>query len=115
MWDFRKNECMQTYRGHTAGITSGITLPLTFVLHLCLLLYGMVVRHSPDGKWAVSGDSAGIVKIWDLTAAKLLHEIKTPRREPITCIEFHPAELLLAIGSGMYLPLLCIPPALSLS
>lgn len=71
---------MQTYKGHQAAITC--------------------VKHSPDGRWIVSGDANGLVKVWDLTAGKLVHELKTLRKEPITCADFHPNEFLLACGSG---------------
>ena len=80
VWDIKKKGCMQTYRGHAAHVTH------------CL--------HSPDGRWIVSGDADGAVKVWDLTAGRLVHEMRTARREPVTSLAFHPAEFLLAVASS---------------
>ena len=30
------------------------------------------VKHSPDGRWIITGDLSGVVNIWDLTAGKLV-------------------------------------------
>lgn len=57
---------MQTYRSSSS---SGIT----------------VVKHSPDGRWIVSGSESGEVKIWDLSSGKLLQEIKTSKRGREIC------------------------------
>ncbi|XP_074563691.1 katanin p80 WD40 repeat-containing subunit B1 homolog KTN80.3-like isoform X2 [Curcuma longa] len=40
-----------------------------------------------------------MVKLWDLTAGKLLHDFKF-HSGPIRCIDFHPHEFLLATGSA---------------
>lgn len=39
------------------------------------------------------------VQIWDLTAGKLLTELKL-HRGPVNIVEFHPSDLLLASGSS---------------
>lgn len=54
-------------------------------------------RFSPDGKWVVSGGEDGLVKLWDLTAGKLLYEYQ--HEGPVTSMDLHPSELLLASGS----------------
>jgi WD40 repeat protein len=43
VWDLRRKECIQTYKGHAKGITH--------------------VSVSPDGRWVVSGCEAGEVKV----------------------------------------------------
>jgi katanin p80 WD40 repeat-containing subunit B1 len=58
-----------------------------------------VVKFSPDGKWVLSGGQDGRIKLWDLTAGKLLKELPC-HDGPVTCIEFHPNELLVATGSA---------------
>jgi katanin p80 WD40 repeat-containing subunit B1 len=81
VWDIRKKNCLQTYRDHHKPIT--------------------VVKHSPDGKWIISGDSDGHVKIWDLAAGKQLEEFKVrPGKLGVTSLDFHPSEVLMAVGSG---------------
>ena len=57
------------------------------------------VRHSPDGRWIVSGDVSGVVKVWDLTSGKLLNELSVAQRAPVVSMDFHPHEFLLAVGS----------------
>lgn len=58
-----------------------------------------VVRFSPDGRWVVSGDEAGSVRLWDLTAGRMLAELGM-HKSTITDLEFHPNEFLLATGSA---------------
>uniref|UniRef100_A0A452YEP2 Uncharacterized protein n=1 Tax=Aegilops tauschii subsp. strangulata TaxID=200361 RepID=A0A452YEP2_AEGTS len=55
IWDMRKKRCIHTYQGHTGRID--------------------VLRFTPDGRWIVSGGADSSVKIWDLTAGKLLHDL----------------------------------------
>jgi WD40 repeat protein len=43
VWDLRRRECIQTYKGHAKGITH--------------------VAISPDGRWVVSGCESGEVKV----------------------------------------------------
>jgi len=37
--------------------------------------------------------------LWDITAGKLLHELRD-HTGPLTCMGFHPKELLMATGSA---------------
>ena len=69
---------MQTYKGHSVGVSC--------------------VRHSPDGRWIVSGDVSGVVKVWDLTSGKLINELKLPHKDAVVSVDFHPNEFLLAVG-----------------
>ncbi|KAJ8303196.1 hypothetical protein KUTeg_019592 [Tegillarca granosa] len=57
------------------------------------------VRFSPDGKWIASAGEDGLVKIWDLTAGKLMTDLNG-HTGPVNIVEFHPNELLLASGSS---------------
>jgi katanin p80 WD40 repeat-containing subunit B1 len=57
------------------------------------------VKFSPDGKWIVSGDQEGLLRIWDLTAGKLIHEFKD-HTNAITKVRFHPNEYFLASSSA---------------
>ncbi|KAA3468016.1 katanin p80 WD40 repeat-containing subunit B1-like protein isoform X1 [Gossypium australe] len=57
------------------------------------------MRFTPDGRWVVSGGEDNIVKVWDLTAGKLLHQFKDHEGQ-IQCLDFHPHEFLLATGSA---------------
>ena len=74
----RRKNCMGTYRGHSNAVNN--------------------VLFSPDGSLAASGDEDGTVKVWDLTAGKLLYESLEHKRA-ITAIAFHPTEFLLATAS----------------
>ena len=56
VWDMRQRACIQTYRGHAGAVRN--------------LLF------SPDGRWVVSGCDGGEVRLWDLTAGKLLTELR---------------------------------------
>eukprot|EP00818_Percolomonas_sp_WS_P003459 CAMPEP_0117439308 /NCGR_PEP_ID=MMETSP0759-20121206/2499_1 /TAXON_ID=63605 /ORGANISM="Percolomonas cosmopolitus, Strain WS" /LENGTH=837 /DNA_ID=CAMNT_0005231021 /DNA_START=98 /DNA_END=2607 /DNA_ORIENTATION=- len=78
VWDMKRKNCLQTYKGHVKGISA--------------------LRFTPDGRWLVSGDSQGDVKLWDLTAGKILTQFCS-HKGAITCLDFHPTEFLLATGS----------------
>lgn len=78
IFDVRKIGCMQTYKGHATQVTA--------------------VRHSPDGRWIVSGDAHGVVKVWDLTSGRLIQEFKLPSRDRVVALDFHPNEFLLAVA-----------------
>ncbi|KAH0866459.1 hypothetical protein HID58_083670 [Brassica napus] len=71
IWDIRKKGCIQTYKGHTRGIST--------------------VKFTPDGRWLVSGGLDNVVK--------LLHEFKF-HDGPIRSLDSHPLEFLLATGSA---------------
>ncbi|KAF3570301.1 hypothetical protein F2Q69_00063574 [Brassica cretica] len=75
----RKKGCIQTYKGHTRGIST--------------------VKFTPDGRWLLSGGLDNVVKVWDITAGKLLHEFKF-HDGPIRSLDSHPLEFLLATGSA---------------
>lgn len=58
-----------------------------------------VVRFSPDGKWVVSGDEAGEIRLWDVTAGKMLQRF-TLHEGAVTGLHFHPSEYLLGSSSA---------------
>ena len=78
LWDMDNKGCMQTLKGHEAAVCH--------------------VTFTPDGRWLVSGDVSGLTRVVDVTAGKLIHEIRPPKREPIVSFHFHPNEALLAIA-----------------
>lgn len=54
---------------------------------------------TPDGRWIVTGDGAGVVKIWDMTAGRLLRSLNSvsPAPSPVVSIAFNPSEFMMAI------------------
>ncbi|EER08785.1 hypothetical protein Pmar_PMAR029680, partial [Perkinsus marinus ATCC 50983] len=42
------------------------------------------VRFSPHGKWLVGGGSDGSVRLWDLSAGKLLKDMEDPHRDAVS-------------------------------
>eukprot|EP00039_Didymoeca_costata_P008658 m.114691 g.114691 ORF g.114691 m.114691 type:complete len:638 (-) comp14177_c1_seq1:261-2174(-) len=78
VWDIRRKGCLQAYKGHKDVIR-------------CL-------QFTPDGKWIVSGSDDNTIKIWDLTAGKMLKELC--KTGPVTSLDFHPEEFLLASASA---------------
>lgn len=70
---------MKVYRGHISHVNS--------------------VKFSPDGLWIASAGNEGSVIIWDIRKSKQIMEFcEKPTASAITCIQFHPFELLLAVG-----------------
>nr|KAJ0208952.1 hypothetical protein LSAT_V11C400179700 [Lactuca sativa] len=49
------------------------------------------IRFTLDGRWVVSGGLDTVVKMWDLTAGKLLHEFKLHEGH-IKSMDFHPID-----------------------
>lgn len=108
LWDTKNNECIKKYRGHIANVNS--------------------VKFSPDGSWIASAGTEGkklteprrcitraylkiientnqfpmrlflgSVIIWDVRMSnKLLEFIENG--SPVTCLQFHPYEFLMAAG-----------------
>jgi katanin p80 WD40 repeat-containing subunit B1 len=58
---------MQTFKGHVSEVTK--------------------VSFTPDGRWLTSGGIDGTIKIWDLTAGRLLKEFNG-HTGAITCNVF---------------------------
>ncbi|KAJ9527226.1 hypothetical protein QJQ45_025493, partial [Haematococcus lacustris] len=79
LWDLRRKDSVMTCKGHRSG-----------VLH---------VRFSPDGRMAASGSEDGEVKIFDITAGKIIQEFSHHTHQ-ITGLDFHPQEYLMATCSA---------------
>ena len=57
---------------------------------------GIVVqKFSTHGMWIASGDSSGVIKIWDMAACKMLAELRG-HSASILDIQFHPKVMLMA-------------------
>ena len=80
VWDARKKACIQTYKGHGGEVED--------------------VKFSPDGRWVASASRGdGFVRVWDLTAGKLLRSFAASSRSAqcyATCLAFSPYEFVLA-------------------
>ncbi|CAH1443076.1 unnamed protein product [Lactuca virosa] len=95
LWELEETKVFRTLNGHRSYYTA-----LQFHSFGCIHTYKghkraiSTIKFTPDGRWVVSGGLDNVVKIWDLTAGKLLHE------GHIKSMDFHPIEFLLATGSS---------------
>lgn len=55
------------------------------------------MKFSPDGSWIASAGTEGSIIIWDIRNSRQIIEF-LEHKSPITCIQFHPTEFLLAAG-----------------
>ena len=69
---------MATFREHTGTINS--------------------IKMSPDGKWVATGSADGSLRIWDVTADKVIANFEIPGQQ-VTNLEYNPQHLTLANGS----------------
>ncbi|KAJ3134879.1 hypothetical protein HK100_003223, partial [Physocladia obscura] len=88
VWDVKKSGCIHTYSSSTM-VSS--TTPLSSSGNV------QVLRITPDGRWIASGWEDGSVKIWDMTAGKLLKTF-TDSKMPVTSITFSPFEFLMTVS-----------------
>ena len=54
------------------------------------------MRFSPDSRWVVSAGQDGLIKLWGLTAGKLLSSFE-PHDGAVTAVEYHPTQARLII------------------
>ena len=83
-WDFDKGELIRTFDKGSTG-----TRPVEFL------------AYSPDGKQIVSGDEAGVVRLYDAVSTGLLQTRQGPGR-PVRAAAFLPLRVKIACG-GHYL------------
>lgn len=85
-----------------------------------------MVRFSPDGRWVAScarDEESGVVRLWDLTAGKLLKAMPVSRERPqvwAARMEFSPREFVLACAGSdrvvrlydveLFAPIAATPP-----
>jgi WD40 repeat protein len=84
VWDLRKKGCLQVYKHKTSAVAASIE----------------VVRMTPDGLMAASGDADGIVRLYDLRGGKELHQFARHHDAPITSLAFHPTLQMLTSVSA---------------
>uniref|UniRef100_A0A8D1RYG7 Katanin p80 WD40 repeat-containing subunit B1 n=1 Tax=Sus scrofa TaxID=9823 RepID=A0A8D1RYG7_PIG len=107
VWDLEAAKILRTLMGHKANICS-----LDFHPYGEFVASGSqdtnikghsqavrCLRFSPDGKWLASAADDHTVKLWDLTAGKMMSEFPG-HTGPVNVVEFHPNEYLLASGSS---------------
>ena len=85
LWDLRGRDCLHTFKKHSGGV--GVT------------------RFSPNGAWLITGGDDGAAHVWDLrVTGKRIASLEGGRGRSggaaVTCVEFHPTELLVATGSA---------------
>ena len=80
MWDLRARSCVNTFKAHSAEVTS--------------------LDISPDSKIIVSGSKDGTVKFWDTCANKLLKSIKMPAAAHPVALMFNPCDFCIAVGTS---------------
>ncbi|SSD61356.1 related to Pre-mRNA-processing factor 17 [Saccharomycodes ludwigii] len=71
----------------------------TFKGHRCAG-FNIEFSISPDGQYLISGDSRGSVFIWDWNSTKILKNIRTNVRKPITTVDWSPRETSKVIFAG---------------
>lgn len=83
IWDLRQKGAIATHKGHSKGVAS--------------------VEISPDSRFAASGDHAGEVRVWDLTAGKVfkvfdLKKMSDFENPYVTSLAFNPKDFCLAVA-----------------
>lgn len=95
IWDLKSKSVLQTHKAHHSAIN--------------------VAQFSPDGQWLITGAEEGSAKVWALAANAMLTELQSRAcftgyqcclvltlqfvESAVTCIDFHPKQLVFAIGT----------------
>ena len=88
--------------GDSAEVKSSLLAALTYSPHLAAFLQGHtgLVAYSPDGKTLASGDTKGIIRLWNVATRRLIGEPLTGHEDRILGLTFSPDGKVLASGSG---------------
>lgn len=78
LWEIEQRRCLRQFGDHYAGVWS--------------------LAFSPDGRLLASGDGAGIVRIWRMPDATLLHTVRIPSAQTDPSRLTHNAVLSLAFS-----------------
>lgn len=87
IWDTRKKSCLQVYKVKNSSSNGGGGGGGCFM---------EVVRFGPDGRWAVSGDSKGVMRIFDMLKGEQIQELPSVGA-PVCSIAFHPSRCNIAV------------------
>ncbi|KAM7274571.1 hypothetical protein ACFE04_016437 [Oxalis oulophora] len=97
LWAIGKPNAILSLSGHTSGIDS-VTFDSSEVLVAAGAANGTIKLWDLEEAKSMF-TMLFFLRLWDLTAGKLLHEFKSHDGQ-IQCIDFHPHEFLLATGSA---------------
>ncbi|CAI5951666.1 unnamed protein product [Closterium sp. NIES-65] len=98
LWVVQAGKVLHEFKHHHGAITCPCLTFHSLLLSLCLHPYPHL---SPAAVGRAGGQ--GAARLWDVQAGKVLHEFKH-HHDAVTCLTFHPHELLLASLCALYCP-----------
>jgi WD40 repeat protein len=94
LWSMPECVLLATLKGHAAQVE-----------HLTV---------TPDGKCLISGDSQGVVRIWELPSGKMVARCRTEEQNGVGCLTVTPNGRIVADGTHSWVRLWAIPDGRSL-